>query len=220
MKQLALGIGLDAELGLDDSVAGRNVELHQTLRQMLAGTGPERLVYVWGAPGSGRTHTLRACEVEGRRGGQTVHRWDGRSSVPSGASLLLVDDVDRLGASEQIELFHEINRIRDAGYGRMIVAGSTPPASLELREDLRTRLGAGLVFQLHPLTDEQKTVALSRHARARGLDMPEDVARYLLTHSDRDLRALLQTLDRLDRGALERQRPLTLPLLRDVLREI
>ena len=102
----------------------------------------------------------------------------------------------------------------------MIVAGSAPPASLELREDLRTRLGAGLVFQLHPLTDEQKTVALSRHARARGLDMPEDVARYLLTHSDRDLRALLQTLDRLDRGALERQRPLTLPLLRDVLRDI
>lgn len=99
----------------------------------------------------------------------------------------------------------------------MVLTGSVAPASLHLRPDLRTRLGACLVFQLQVLADEDKVQALRAHARARGLELPADVATYLLTRSDRDLRALLGVLDLLDKSSLEQKRPLTVPLLRQLL---
>jgi DnaA family protein len=221
MKQLALGIGLEADLGFDDSIVGRNVELHHRLRQVLATEGGDRFVYLWGLPGSGRTHTLRACEIEAARLGLPAVRWrDGTDpgQVPAHA-LVLVDDVEQLSAEGQVALFHLFNRLRDAGQGAMVAAGGRPPAALDLRADLRTRLGSGLVYQLHPLSDEEKLEAIECHARARGVPMGRDVARYLLTRSDRDLRTLLATLDRLDRSSLERHRPLTIALLREVLRD-
>lgn len=221
MKQMALGIGLEAALGFDDSIVGRNVELHHRLRQLLAAEGGERFVYLWGPPGSGRTHTLRACEIEAARRGLPAVRWrDGSDpgEVPVQA-LVLVDDVEQFSPEGQVALFHLFNRLRDAGQGGMVAAGGRPPAALDLRADLRTRLGSGLVYQLHPLSDEEKLEAIECHARARGVPMGRDVARYLLTRSDRDLRTLLATLDRLDRSSLERHRPLTIALLREVLRD-
>jgi DnaA family protein len=221
MKQLALGIRLEADLGFDESIVGRNVELHHRLRQLLSTERGERFVYLWGPPGSGRTHTLRACEIEALHRGVVAVRWpDGGDpgQVPVHA-LVLVDDVDRLSAEAQVALFHLFNRLRDAGQGGMVAAGEHPPAGLSLRPDLRTRLGSGLVYQLHPLSDEEKLEAIECHARARGVPIGRDVARYLLTRSDRDLRTLLATLDRLDRSSMERHRPLTIALLREVLRD-
>jgi DnaA family protein len=98
-----------------------------------------------------------------------------------------------------------------------VVAGPLAPSRLALREDLRTRLGWGLVFQLHPLTDQQKAGALRAHAAATGLTLPEDVLAYLLGRFPRDMRTLVAALDALDAYALARKRPLTLALLRDWL---
>ncbi|HRO61630.1 MAG TPA: DnaA regulatory inactivator Hda, partial [Burkholderiaceae bacterium] len=88
------------------------------------------------------------------------------------------------------------------------------PLALSLRDDLRTRLGWGVVHRLALLTDDEKAEALRRAAHGRGLALPEELLRHLLTHRSRDIRALLRLLDALDRFALERKRPLTLPLLR------
>jgi len=221
MKQMALGIRLEPDLGFDESIVGRNDELHHRLRQLIADEGGERFVYLWGPPGSGRTHALRACEIEAARRGRAAMRW--REGIDAGQvpvhAVVLVDDVEQLSAEAQVSLFHLFNRLRDDGRGAMVAAGERPPASLDLRPDLRTRLGSGLVYQLHPLSDEEKLLAIECHARARGVPIGHDVARYLLTRSDRDLRTLLAILDRLDRSSLERHRPLTIALLREVLRD-
>jgi len=218
---MALGIRLEPDLGFDESIVGRNDELHHRLRQLVADEGGERFVYLWGPPGSGRTHALRACEIEAARRGRAAMRW--REGIDAGQvpvhAVVLVDDVEQLSAEGQVSLFHLFNQLRDSGQGAMVAAGGRPPAALGLRADLRTRLGSGLVYQLHPLSDEEKLEAIECHARARGVPMGRDVARYLLTRSDRDLRTLLATLDRLDRSSLERHRPLTIALLREVLRD-
>jgi DnaA family protein len=216
MKQLALGIGIASDLGLQESVMGGNAELHQALRAILHGTASERHVYVWGARGSGRSHMLRAVAVDAGRRRLAAHWWPFEADAGDREGIDLVDDVDRLDSAGQIDLFHAFNRAHESGRP-MILTGPVAPASLSLRPDLRTRLGACLVFQLQALADEDKVEALRVHARARGLELPADVATYLLTRSDRDLSALLGVLDLLDKGSLEQKRPLTVPLLRQVL---
>ncbi len=86
-----------------------------------------------------------------------------------------------------------------------------------MREDLRTRLGWGLIYQLHGLSDQEKIAALTHAAQVRGLHLSSGVLPYLITHFRRDMRSLSAMLDELDRYSLETQRPITLPLLRSLL---
>jgi DnaA family protein len=217
MKQLVLGLALEADPGLDATVPGRNTELLATLRAFVAGQVPEPWVYLWGEPGAGRTHWLRAACREAERLGRDAVAWtDGIAPPPGG--FVAVDDVETLTADAQIHLFNILNQARD-GACRCLVAGNAPPAQLAVRDDVRTRLGASLVYRVHPLDDEGKVQVLERLAAARGFDLPPDVARYLLTRGSRDLPALVRSLDLLDRASLERQRPLTVPLLREAFRE-
>ena len=100
------------------------------------------------------------------------------------------------------------------------MAGARLPRECPLREDLRTRLGSGLVFQMLPLTDAQKSAALIAQARARGLALTTEMADYLLARMPRDLRALSAAIAGLDRHALASKRALTMPLLREFLRDL
>ena len=88
---------------------------------------------------------------------------------------------------------------------------------LPVREDLRTRMGWGLIYQVHGLTDDEKVAALSAAATARGLTLSPGVIPYLLSHFQRDMRSLSSMLDSLDQYSLQTQRPITLPLLREWL---
>jgi len=196
MRQLALAISSPPAPSLDNFVPGQNRELLARLHELKAGRLGESVVYLWGAPGSGRTHLLRACE---------------------GPRVTTADDVERLGEAEQIALFSRINEAREGGTA-VLAAGDAPPAQLRLREDLRTRLAWGLVYQVQPLTDEDRALYLASQAERRGMRLPDDVARYLLARVRRDAGSLAAILDLLDRVSLERQRPLTVPLVREALK--
>jgi DnaA-homolog protein len=204
VRQLALDITTPLAPTFDNFIPGRNVELLMQLRAMTGGTG-ERFVYLWGEPGSGRTHLLKAaCEAG--------------TTFDDMSTLLAVDDVERLGADAQVALFNRYNMLREQG-GALIVGGSVPPVQLGLRADLVTRLGWGLVYQVHALTDEEKTRALAQHASARGFALSGEVISYLLTHAPRDMGALFATLDALDRYSLETKRAITVPLLRTLIQK-
>jgi len=218
MKQLALGLALDVDPGLDDSVTGPNAELHAALKALVDGTAREPWIYLWGEEGSGRSHWLRAVRRDFAGTGRAAVMWPGANGEWPEGGLAAVDDVEELDPARQIALFNALIRARDGAFV-MVLAGNAPPAQLKLRDDVRTRLGASLVYRVQPLRDEDKAAALRRLAAARGFDLPTEVADYLLTHGDRDLRALVRALDLLDRTSLERQRPLTVPLLREALRE-
>jgi DnaA family protein len=124
--------------------------------------------------------------------------------------------VETLDPASQQALFVAINAARD-GQAAVLVAGSSAPAALALREDLRSRLGWGLVYQLKPLTDADKARHLQSEAARRGLRLTDEVVAYLLNHLPRDLGSLNAVLDLIDRHSLARQRPVTLPLVREAL---
>jgi len=196
MKQLALGISPPPQPTLDNFVPGANAELLARLRELQAGTFRETVLYLWGEPGSGKSHLLDACSAQ-----------------------VAADDVEKLDDASQIELFNRINEARQSG-GAVLAAGNAPPAQLALREDLKSRLAWGLVYQVKRLTDEDNGVFLRAEAARRGLPLPEEVISYLMTRMRRDLRSLTAVLDRIDQVSLELKRPITLPLLREALKEV
>jgi DnaA family protein len=199
MQQLPLEISPRPEASFANFVPGQNGEAVEAVRALAAGRLKEAIVYLWGEPGCGRTHLLRAAAREN-------------------PGLTIADDVEALDAVALQALFVAINDARD-GQASVLVAGSAPPARLALRDDLRSRLGWGLVYQLKGLSDPEKRAHLQAAARGRGLQLGDEVADYLLARLPRDLSSLNAILDRLDRVSLAKQRPLTIPLVREALAE-
>lgn len=215
MQQLLLQLAPPPAPTLDNFVPGRNAAALQALRDIAAGSGNERFVYLWGEPGSGRTHLLRGL-AQAARARKALYLAGAVENAVADDSVVAVDEVQRLGADDQIRLFDLYNRARAAG-GALVASGDAAPAQLGLRADLRSRLAWGLAFQLHPLSDAEKAAALRAHARERALALPEEVIAYLLLHARRDMASLIAILDALDRHSLEQKRLITLPLVRDAL---
>ena len=199
MRQLPLEISPPAAPSLDNFVAGENAEALAAVRALAAGQRPEAVVYLWGERGSGRTHLLRAA-------------------TRANPGLVAADDVETLDPTAQQALFNAINAARD-GQTAVIATGGAPPAQLQLREDLRSRLAWGLVYQLRAPSDADKAAYLRADAARRGLRLSEEVLAYLLSHLPRDLASLNAVLDALDRYSLASQRPLTLPLVKEALQK-
>ena len=130
-----------------------------------------------------------------------------------GQDVVAIDDIDRAEPDAQARLFTLFNGLREHGR-HLVVASRMPLAALSLREDLRTRLGWGLVYEVTPLADADKPAALAAYARGRGFALADDVIQYLLAHGRRDMAALVNVLAALDRYSLSTKRPITVPLLR------
>ncbi len=175
-------------------VPGRNRAAADALARLADAPGA---VYLWGEAGSGKSHLVAAAAA-------------------ADARIAAIDDVDRLDAAAQIEAFDRFNRVRAAG-GSVVAAGRSPPATLALREDLRSRVLSGLAFQLLPLADGEKAAALASHAAARGMKLPAEAVEHLLARLPRDLGTQFAVLDAIDRYSLALKRPVTLPLVREAL---
>jgi DnaA family protein len=219
MRQLLLNWGADKPQTLENFIAGGNRELAALLRRVTersTHTLDERFIYLWGEPGAGKTHLLRALAA-GRHARYIASDAPPESYLPDAATTLyLLDDCERLSPERQIATFALYNQARDSG-ASLIAAGASAPAALTLREDLRTRLGWGLIYQVHGLTDDEKIAALTQSANERGLSLSPGVIPYLITHFRRDMPSLSAMLDALDKYSLETRRPITLPLLRELL---
>ncbi len=218
-RQLLLDLTLEQIPTLDNFVSGRNNQELVTRLRGLAVASTFDSVYLWGPAGSGRSHLLNAIAglAEGKRpynllAGSSV----GNDLVLATGSLLIIDDVEELGELAQIALFRVFNAARLAGLA-ILLSGAQPPLHLGLREDLRTRIGQALIYQVQPLSDEEKSAALQRHAIMRGMRVDDGLVNYLLRHGRRDLPSLMAVLEALDQASLEQHRPATLPLLREIL---
>jgi DnaA family protein len=223
-RQLALDLGTPPPSTFDNFFAGANAELVARLAELdsalAAGPLADRTFYVWGDAGSGRSHLLSAL-VHSAAPGRT--RFLGPQSALAAfafdaqVSIYTVDDCDKLSSAQQIALFNLFNEVRAHPSSALVATGNAAPIALGVREDLRTRLGWGLVFHLAPLPDERKAAVLKHAAKERGIALAEDVPAYLLTHFRRDMPSLMALLDALDRFSLEQKRAITLPLLRTML---
>jgi len=221
VEQLTFELAAPEPPTFSNFVAGRNAEALAKLRQVAQGEARETVLLLWGPPGSGRSHLLQAAIAAAASRRPSCYcpsaSADAMPGEPPGPSALVaVDDVDRADAAAQGRLFTLYNRLQDSG-GQLLVAAAAPPGQLPLRDDLRSRLGWGLVYEVLPLPDDDKPQALAGYARERGFRLGDDVIAYLLSHGRRDMPTLVATLAALDRYSLASKRPVTVPLLREWL---
>ncbi len=231
MKQIPLDLSADQPQSFDSFVTGRNAELLERLKLLAsAGVGKsthtgsastDRFIYLWAEAGAGKSHLLHALATKAAQEGnhaRLIHADSPESAFEYSprTSHYLLDDVDQLFEEQQIAAFNLFNQIREQG-GCMVCSGTLPPTRLELREDLRTRLGWGHVYQLHLLDESARRSVLRKAADAKGLVLPEEVIDYVLHRFSRDLGSLMELLNHLDGYAMRTQRALTIPLVRSML---
>lgn len=220
-RQVPLPLAAAAPQRLDNFVPDANPQWPQ-LHELLHAPQPGLPVLLWGASGSGKTHLLQAAGCAAAERGQRVSGFCAHTPTPwtldDEAGLLVLDDCDRYDAAQQHEAFRLF--VEAASRAVPVLAASrVPPVDLPVREDLRTRLGWGWVYQLFPPSEDQVRALLRREADRRGVLLSEDVVDYLLTRQARDLASLMNLLERLDRFSLANQRAVTLPLMRRFLAE-
>jgi DnaA-homolog protein len=225
MKQIALDIGLAPGPTLKNFFAGPNQAALQHL-QLWVGNDKRSPVpmYVWGEGGSGKTHLLRAAQAALRDQGCPVGWMDATVAEPSAFNdawrVVILDDVHLYTAVQQHAAFNWFVNATTPSDGQqrwVLAAGNVPPSDLALREDLRTRLGWGHIFQLQVLSETERRAVLRQQADDRGVFLSDEVMDFMLNRFSRDLSSLIQLLDQLDGYALQTQRAITIPLIKAML---
>lgn len=186
-------------------------------------------VYLHGSSGSGRSHLLMAaCQAASEAGRRVQYLPLAAIGDPAaalrgvaGSELLALDDLGAIAGQREAEhaLFDLYNRARAEG-SALLFAADAPPGQLGIElPDLRSRLGACTQFALKPLDDDERRAVLKAQATARGIELDSSVLDWLFTRYARDLGALLDLLDKLDQASLAAKRRITVPFLREFLRE-
>lgn len=239
-RQFALDLSQTPPASLHNFLVSGNEELKDAIEQSMATwslisterSNPleRRWLYWWGASGSGRSHLLQAISNAAK--GKGIRQSTLNPSQPNAwidledqlsqlnnreVIVMTVDDVDQLDERLQASLFRILNTVQACPRYFIYLAGALAPHGLQLREDLRTRLAWGLIFQVHPLTDTEKVTALSQAAKERGLHLSADVLPWLINHFYRDMPSLMAMIDALDAHSLETKRAITLPLVHELL---
>lgn len=232
-RQLPLKFKVRDVFTFDTLVAGNNDVSVGIIKQCALGEG-EKQVYIWSSQGGGKSHMLQAACNFAAKNQRTVCYLPAGQIIDQPVQILddieqvdvvCLDDVDQLIQSPansrawEEALFNLINRMRETG-NTLLFAAATSPEALQVQlPDLRSRLAWGPVFQLQSLCDADKHIALRIRANQRGLELPENVAEYLMRHYPRDLFGLFERLEKLDTAAMVMQRRLTIPFVKAVLEE-
>jgi DnaA family protein len=228
-SQLSLPVSIKETETFDSFVQGQNSQLCQSLMQLPKDPSEQWLTYFFSDAEAGKSHLLYAlCHLAEQSACSSIYLSGAQFNVlPAEAllgleqySIICIDDVHLIdGLDEwQVALFDLINRVKERDKGCIVLTGNQPVKDLPISlPDLKSRLSWGLSFQLKSLNDEQRQTALQIRADLRGLNMPKEVAKFLVTHWQRDMSSLLDSLDKLDEQSLSQQRRLTIPFVKSIL---
>lgn len=218
MNQLIFDFAERGYPGFDKFLGTENAELVYVLQHK-----HDPFIYVWGEEGAGKSHLLRAWVAQALDAGKKAVYIDAAATPLTEAAFeaeyLAIDQIEKLGNEEQALLFAVFNRFRNSGKGFLLLSSEHTPQQLVIREDLRTRMAYCLVYEVKPLTDQEKINALVSMAAARQVTIDPEIFEYLLNHWRRDMDSLMQMLDTLDNYAVTMGKRITLPLLRQLLKQ-
>ena len=214
---------------MDNFFPAGNEEVFAAFNGWLNGDTDKSVLFLHGVAGSGRSHLLQAacCFVSEKErpsiyvpagepdiSGEFISQLDPESTV-------CIDDLDQVVGDEHWEeAVLEVHERLLSSNGRLLLAALQPPRALGLTlPDLATRLAAGGVYRIRPLTERELPRAMQLRARRRGLELPDEVVEYLLRRVPRNSEAIFDLLDRVDEAAFAKKRRLTVPFIREFEKE-
>ena len=241
-----LGGALDPRFSFDAFVVGKPNEFAYACARRVAeqpasqGFNP---LFLYGGVGLGKTHLMHAVglELTRRDNGRPpaviymsaekfMYRFiaalrskstmDFKESMRS-VDVLMVDDVQFLIGkdSTQEEFFHTFNALVDEGK-QIVISSDKSPSELDVEQRLRTRLGCGMVADIHATTFELRVSILDAKAARAGVDVPRRVLEFLAHKITTNVRELEGALNRLLAHASLFGRAVTLESTQDVLRDV
>nr|VFK25554.1 MAG: regulatory inactivation of DnaA Hda protein [Candidatus Kentron sp. MB]VFK31722.1 MAG: regulatory inactivation of DnaA Hda protein [Candidatus Kentron sp. MB]VFK75629.1 MAG: regulatory inactivation of DnaA Hda protein [Candidatus Kentron sp. MB] len=227
-RQIPLPLDLRTGPSLTNFFAGPNREAQEAVHRIAAGIG-ERVIYLWGETGTGKSHLLEAGFREASRQHRLVLDLSRRTSrfiqnaigELDKTALICMDDIDLLAGDRSREeaLFHLYNVAETRGSGLLVAGRRNPGGAGFSLPDLGSRLAAGLVLRLHPIDDDTKRMALEQRAREWGFTLPDKVVTFLMRRCQRDMHSLFVVLDWIDQATLVEKRLVTIPFIKVLLEQ-
>lgn len=235
---------LDPRLTFDNFVVGKSNELAHAAayRVAEADTVPFNPLFLYGGVGLGKTHLMHAIAWHIRRRKphkrviylsaekfmyQFIRALRNKSTMAfkeqfRSVDVLMVDDVQFIIGKEstQEEFFHTFNALADQNR-QVILSADKSPSDLEgLEERMRSRLGWGLVADIHPTTYELRLGILQSRAEQSGVEIPQKVLEFLAHRIASNVRELEGALTRITAHATLVGRPVTLESAQELLKDL
>ena len=220
MNQLGLPISLDSKMLLDNFLGNKQL-LDFIAKLYVDKTSAE--IYVYGAPGLGKTHLLQGAALRALSNQQSAMYIDCHNSLPGHVlesieqlNWISIDNIDAINDNQQDLFFDLYNRAKQARV-TMLISGTDLPSELGVMKDLKTRLGLATVFQLEELDDKLTMLVLNNQMSDRNLSIDSKVYEYLFKHFSRDVKVLLTAMDDLDKSSLQAKQGITIPFVKKIL---
>jgi chromosomal replication initiator protein len=239
-----LGARLDPRFTFENFVVGKPNEFAMAAAEKVAESSrpPFNPLFLYGGVGLGKTHLMHAIGwrvrqidpsrrviylsaekfmyqfVRALRSKDTMSFKELFRSV----DLLMVDDVQFISGkdSTQEEFFHTFNTLVDRGRQIVISADRSPSDLSGLEERIRSRLGWGLVADIHPTTYELRLGILQAKAEQMRTEIPQRVLEFLANRITSNVRELEGALLRIVHQAGLTHRPVSLEMAQEVLRDL
>ena len=234
-QQIPFAFPLRSRATFSNFVVENNAELVQSLTALknpglnpAIPPGAARTVWIWGEAGLGRTHLLNACchwfnTKQAKVAYIPTADWQSQGDSFAGYQgfdLVAIDDVHLCLNKEQAERdLVELYQAMQNTSGYLLLSADRPPGKCTYAfKDLASRFTSAETYQLSALSDPGKMQVMQSQAAHRGIELEEEVARFMLTRCSRHLSDLIKLLDELDQQSWARKRKLTIPFLKEVLK--
>ncbi|HZK91486.1 MAG TPA: chromosomal replication initiator protein DnaA [Stellaceae bacterium] len=243
-----LSAPLDPRLTFENFIVGKPNELaHAAARRVAeacsgrAHSVPFNPLFLYGGVGLGKTHLMHAIAWQVRTQAparkviylsaekfmyQFVRAVRFRSTMDfkdefRSVDLLMIDDVQFISGKEstQEEFFHTFNALVDQNR-QIVISADKSPSDLDIEERMRSRLGWGLVADIHPTTYELRLGILQAKAEHLGLQLPQKIMEFLAHKITSNVRELEGALNRIGAHTQLVGRDLTLETVQELLQDL